>query len=86
MVACMPAMHHMTLVRHEGAVEPDEASELMRLALRGCELVHEEMSAALRARTIADAERELDDDREDEARGGTRGADDSRKRSRAEAA
>lgn len=55
-VACMPELDHMTLVRHEGLVPFEKLTESMQLGLSGCSLLHEQMASALKAKLTSAAE------------------------------
>ena len=49
-VACMPALDQMTLMRHEGLMPAETLTEAMQLALSGCRLLQDQMSAALKTK------------------------------------
>ena len=49
-VACMPTLDQLTLVRQEGLVPFERLAEGLQLALSGCKLLHGQMKAALEAR------------------------------------
>ena len=42
-IACMPELDHMTLVRHQGKVPFEKLTESMQLGLAGCKLLHEQV-------------------------------------------
>lgn len=60
-VASMPSLDQLTLLRHEGAVPFEQLSEALQLALSGCARLHEEMANALRSKA-ADAVETGDED------------------------
>ena len=57
-LACMPSVHQLTLVRQEGAVTTERLTEAVGLALSGCALLRREMVAALEASAPADDEQQ----------------------------
>ena len=52
-VATMPSLKQLTLLRQDGTVAFSRLTEAMQLGLTGCELMHEQMAAALRAKVEA---------------------------------
>eukprot|EP00964_Phaeocystis_antarctica_P034684 scaffold19762_cov65-Phaeocystis_antarctica.AAC.4 len=47
LVAQMPSLNHVTLLRQSGAVSFDVMTEAMQLALSGCSQLHAEMRSAV---------------------------------------
>ena len=55
LIACMPTLDQLTLIRHEGRMSAECMSDSIQLALRGCATLHRHMTAALRASDATEA-------------------------------